>query len=62
MLGVLLQHFGTIFAIDAPGQGSSPPWVIHSKEEGTAEGIAEVMYRSVLAFGLQGEQPSWSMH
>ncbi|KAF5831823.1 Alpha/Beta hydrolase protein [Dunaliella salina] len=54
MLDVLQRHFGIIIAIDAPGQGCSPPWIMQSQEEGSAAAIAEQVYQSIIALGLQG--------
>eukprot|EP00983_Pelagomonas_calceolata_P012215 390722-Pelagomonas_calceolata.AAC.1 len=62
MLDVLQQHFGIIVAIDAPGQGYSPPWNVQSQEEGSAAAIAEHVYQSILALGLQGGKAHTRSH
>ncbi|KAJ9507349.1 hypothetical protein QJQ45_006320 [Haematococcus lacustris] len=51
MVQLLGRHFRCI-ALDAPGQGSSPPWPSHLPI--SFDGIIDCMHAKVLSLGLQG--------
>ncbi|GFH12828.1 pimelyl-[acyl-carrier protein] methyl ester esterase, partial [Haematococcus lacustris] len=50
MVQLLGRHFRCI-ALDAPGQGSSPPWPSHLPI--SFDGIIDCMHAKVLSLGLQ---------
>jgi len=55
LVDVMRHHFGRIIAIDAPGQGSSPPWIVNTKEDATPWAIIELVYQQLTTLKLKGE-------